>query len=126
MPERCGLQEAQRRPWIPRTTALDSYPGDGISPGMPDETTTIEILKSDRDRLDELRRYPDEPYLIIVRRLLEQIEDPEPLSPETLASIQASLDEIQQGEFLTHGELKRDLEERDPTHNHAFIPYNDP
>ncbi|WP_292492597.1 hypothetical protein [Methanoculleus sp. 10] len=93
---------------------------------MPDETTTIEILKSDRDRLDELRRYPDEPYLIIVRRLLEQIEDPEPLSPETLASIQASLDEIRQGEFLTHGELKRDLEERDPTHNHAFIPYNDP
>lgn len=45
---------------------------------MPDETTTIEILKSDRDRLDELRRYPDEPYPAIVRRLPDQSEDPEP------------------------------------------------
>ena len=76
---------------------------------MPDETTTIEITRSDRDRLESLRRYPREPYRTIVRRLLDQSEDPEPLSPETIADIQASLDEIRRGEFVTHEELKRDL-----------------
>ena len=76
---------------------------------MPEETTTIEITKSDRDRLNRLRRYPREPYRTIVRRLLDQSEDPEPLSPETIADIQASLVEIRRGEFVTHEELKRDL-----------------
>lgn len=76
---------------------------------MPEETTTIEITRSDRDRLNRLRRYPREPYRTIVRRLLDQSEDPDPLSPETIADIQASLDEIRRGEFVTHEELKRDL-----------------
>jgi len=76
---------------------------------MPEKTTTIEITRSDRDRLNRLRRYPREPYRAIVRRLLDQSEDPEPLSPETIADIQASLNEIRRGEFVTHEELKRDL-----------------
>lgn len=76
---------------------------------MPKETTTIEIARSDRDRLNRLRRYPREPYRSVVRRLLEQGEDTEPLSPETIAEIQASLDEIKRGEFVTHEALKRDL-----------------
>ncbi len=76
---------------------------------MPEETTTIEIARSDRDRLNRLRLYPREPYRSIVRRLLEQSEDTEPLSPETIAEIQASLDEIKRGEFVTHEALKRDL-----------------
>jgi len=76
---------------------------------MPEDRTTIEITRSDRDRLNRLRRYPREPYRAIVRRLLDQSEDPEPLSPETIADIQASLDEIRRGEFVTHEELKRDL-----------------
>ena len=76
---------------------------------MQEETTTIEIARSDRDRLNHLRLYPREPYRSIVRRLLEQSEDTEPLSPETIAEIQASLDEIRRGEFVTHEELKRDL-----------------
>ena len=59
--------------------------------------------------MNRLRRYPREPYRTIVRRLLDQSEDPEPLSPETIADIQASLDEIRRGEFVTHEELKRDL-----------------
>ena len=77
---------------------------------MPEETTTIEITRSDRDRLNHLRRYPREPYRSIVRRLLDQGEDTEPLSPEAIADIQASLDEIRRGEFVAHEELKRDLE----------------
>ena len=76
---------------------------------MTEETTTIEITRSDRDRLNRLRRYPREPYRSVVRRLLEQTEDCEPLSPETIADIQASLDEIRRGEFVTHEELKREL-----------------
>jgi len=76
---------------------------------MTEETTTIEITRSDRDRLNRLRRYPREPYRSVVRRLLEQAEDCEPLSPETIADIQASLDEIRRGEFVTHEALKRDL-----------------
>ncbi|EJG07623.1 MAG: hypothetical protein PHU26_10645 [Methanofollis liminatans] len=76
---------------------------------MQEETTTIEIARSDRDRLNHLRLYPREPYRSIVRRLLEQSEDTEPLSPETIAEIQASLDEIKRGEFVTHEALKRDL-----------------
>ena len=76
---------------------------------MAEETTTIEITRSDRDRLNRLRRYPKEPYRSVIHRLLEQSEDREPLSPETIADIQASLDEIRQGEFVTHEALKRDL-----------------
>ncbi|WP_243670106.1 hypothetical protein [Methanoculleus chikugoensis] len=60
---------------------------------------TIEITRSNRDRLNRLRRYPREPYRTIVRRLMDQSEDPPepPLSPETIADIQASLDEIRRG-----------------------------
>lgn len=76
---------------------------------MTEETTTIEITRSDRDRLNRLRRYPREPYRSVVRRLLEQTEDCEPLSPEAIAEIQVSLDEIRRGEFVTHEALKRDL-----------------
>jgi predicted transcriptional regulator len=76
---------------------------------MPEETTTIEIFASDRSRLNRLRRYPREPYRSVVRRLLEQTEDCEPLNPEAIAEIQASLDEIRRGEFVTHEALKRDL-----------------
>lgn len=76
---------------------------------MTEETITIEITRSDRDRLNSLRRYPKEPYRSGTRRLLEQNEDREPLSPETIADIQASLDEIRRGEFVTHEALKRDL-----------------
>ena len=75
---------------------------------MPEETTTIEITRSDRDRLNHLRRYPREPYRTVVRRLLDRGEDAEPLSPETIADIQASLDDIRRGEFVAHEELKRD------------------
>ena len=61
---------------------------------MPDGTTTIEIFESDRDLPESLRRCPDEN---------------ESLSPVALADIQASLDEIRRGEFVTHEALKRDL-----------------
>jgi len=74
---------------------------------MPDGTTTIEILESDRDRLDTLRPYPGEPYRAVVRRPLEENE---PLSPGTLAGIRPTLDGIRQGEFVTHEALKRDME----------------
>lgn len=76
---------------------------------MDEETTTIEITRVDRDRLNRLRRYPREPYRSVIHRLLETSEDHEPLSPETIADIQASLDEIRRGEFVTHEALKRDL-----------------
>jgi predicted transcriptional regulator len=74
-----------------------------------EETTTIEITKSDRDRLDALRRYPREPYRSVVRRLLDLGEDAEPLSPETISEIRESLAEIERGEYVTHEDLKRDL-----------------
>ena len=73
---------------------------------MPDGTTTIEIFESDRDRLESLRRCPDEPHQSIVHRLLDENES---LSPVALADIQASLEEVRQGEFVTHEALKRDL-----------------
>ena len=74
-----------------------------------EETTTIEITKSDRARLDALRRYPREPYRSVVHRLLDQGEDSEPLSPETILEIRESLAEIERGEYVTHEALKRDL-----------------
>ena len=76
-------------------------------PGMPDGTTTIAIFESDRDRLESLRRYPGEPHRAVVRRLLAENE---PLSPGTLAGIQASPEEVRRGEFVAHETLKRDLE----------------
>lgn len=74
-----------------------------------EETTTIEIIKADRARLNRLRRYPKEPYRSVVHRLLDQGEDSEPLSPETIMEIRESLAEIERGEYVTHEELKRDL-----------------
>jgi predicted transcriptional regulator len=41
-----------------------------------------------------------------VHRLLDENES---LSPVALADIQASLEEVRQGEFVTHEALKRDL-----------------
>ena len=76
---------------------------------MSEEKTSNSISRSERERMTNQRSYPRSTYRTIVRRLLDQSEDPEPLSPETIADIQASLDEIRRGEFVTHEELKREL-----------------
>lgn len=76
---------------------------------MAQGMTTIEISRSDKTKLDKLRRYPKEPYRLIIHRLLEVAEDTEPLTDEEIAEIRESLEEIERGEYVTHEELKRDL-----------------
>ena len=100
----------------------------GISSGMPDETTTItiNILKSDRDRLDELRRYPNEPYRLSFADCWTRAATPNSgVRGHSPASRHRS---TISGGAVTHEALKRDLRSVTPTpnHSHAFISYNDP
>ncbi|MBR1369290.1 hypothetical protein RJ53_07205 [Methanocalculus chunghsingensis] len=76
---------------------------------MTQGMTTIEISRSDKTKLDKFRRYPKEPYRLVIHRLLEVVEDTEPLTDEEIAEIRESLEEIERGEYVTHEELKRDL-----------------
>ena len=81
---------------------------------MPDETTTINTFKSDRNRLDELRRYPNELYRLSFAGCWTRA-DPELRSPGTLTGIQASLDDIQRGCDARGAETEP--EKRGPHHN---------
>ena len=72
-------------------------------------SSSLRIAAETKGRLDRLRVHPKESYNAIIDRLIESYTDPEPLSPEEIRGIEDALEELKQGKFSTHEQVKKEL-----------------
>jgi len=70
---------------------------------------TIHISPHTRDRLDSLKKSPDESYDAVISRLCDCRADDAPLSDEAMKEIEQSLAELREGISRTHEEIVREL-----------------
>lgn len=73
------------------------------------QSTSIRIRPETRDGLARLRKHPRESFDDVISRLIESATDDEPLSEETLRTIEKSLREYREGIYYTHEEILEDL-----------------
>ena len=73
------------------------------------QSTSIRIQKRTRDHLERLKKYPRESFDDVISRLIDAGVDNEPLSEETLKTIEQSLKEYRDGIYYTHEEILADL-----------------
>lgn len=73
------------------------------------QSTSIRIQKETRDHLQRLKKHPRESFDEVISRLIDGSVDDEPLSEETLATIEQSLKEYREGVLYTHEEILADL-----------------
>jgi predicted transcriptional regulator len=73
------------------------------------ETTTIQIKRSLKKKLDELKAHPSESMNSVIGRLAELATDYDPLSKEEINDIEKSLDDIKKGKVYSLGEVKKHL-----------------
>lgn len=77
---------------------------------------TIRISPQTQERLDSVKHSPEESYDTVISRLCDRLIDDEPLSEETLKTIEKSLAELREGIFHTHEEIMQDLITRKTEH----------
>lgn len=73
------------------------------------ETTTIQIRKSVKRKLDALKAYPKESMDTVIERLTEMATDDEPLSSEEILDIERSIEDIKRGRTVALSDAKRKL-----------------
>jgi len=71
--------------------------------------TTIQVEKSTKKLLDQLKIHPRESYDSVIKRLILERIDTEPLSEETIKSIEKALEDIKAGRLYTTEEVKKEL-----------------
>lgn len=73
------------------------------------ETTTIQITKVLKKKLEELKIYPQETMDQLIQRLAENKIDHEPLSEKEIKGIEEGLEDIKAGRIYSTKELKKEL-----------------
>ena len=89
-----------------------SNTGDGPdAKPIPEEPApvSIPVYPHTRDRLDSLKKSPDESYDAVISRLCDCRADDAPLSDEAMKEIEQSLAELREGISRTHEEIVREL-----------------
>lgn len=71
------------------------------------ETTTIQIKKSLKRKLDGLKVYPNETMDQLIERLADNKIDYEPLSEEEIKGIEKGLADIKAGKVYTLEQVKK-------------------
>lgn len=72
--------------------------------------TTIQLEEKTKERLTQLRAYPEETYNQVITRLINLSEDEkEILDEETLKDIEEAIEDIKAGRVYTHEEMKKRL-----------------
>ncbi|MFA7694044.1 MAG: antitoxin VapB family protein [Methanoregula sp.] len=69
--------------------------------------TTIYIREDLKDQLTTLKRHPKESYNDVIERLLTLATDEEPLSEETLAGLEESLEDVRNGNLISEKEIMK-------------------
>ncbi len=73
------------------------------------ETTTVQIKRSLKKKLEELKIHPSEPMDSVIERLANMAIDEEPLSPEEIKGIEEGLADIKAGRVYTTAQVKKRL-----------------
>lgn len=73
------------------------------------ETTTIQIRKELKKKLEELKVYPSETMDQLIERLANNKIDAEPLSDDEIKGIEEGLADIKAGRVYTTKQLKKKL-----------------
>lgn len=68
--------------------------------------TTIKISENMHERLESLKMYPRETYNDVLERVLEDLSE---LNDETRKSIEEARKQIEDGEFITHEDLGKEM-----------------
>jgi predicted transcriptional regulator len=71
------------------------------------ETTTIQLKKRTRARLEKLKVNEHEPMDAVIERLLDLSIDEEPLSTKEIEGIKAGLKDIEEGRVYTLEQVKK-------------------
>ncbi len=71
------------------------------------ETTTIQIRKALKKKLDALKAYPNETMDQLIERLADSKIDYEPLSEEDIKGIEKGLADIKAGRIYTLDQVKK-------------------
>lgn len=69
-------------------------------------TTTIQLSKDMKRKLEAIKLHPRETYEEVLERLLEDLRE---LNEETKKEIEEAVREIKAGEFRTHEQLKAEM-----------------
>ena len=69
-------------------------------------STTIQVSDEMKAHLNELKMHPRETYNEVLERLLEDMRE---LNEKTKKEIGKALKEIEEGEYLTHDEVGKEL-----------------
>ena len=73
------------------------------------ETTTIQVKRSVKKKLDTLKLYQAESMDSVIDRLRSMAIDEEPLSKEEIRDIEKSLDDIKKGKVYSLESVKKEL-----------------
>ena len=73
------------------------------------DTTTIQIRKELKKKLEELKVYPNETMDQLIERLADNKIDNEPLSDDEIKEIEDGLADIKAGRVYTTKQLKKKL-----------------
>jgi predicted transcriptional regulator len=76
-------------------------------------TTTICLEPEVKELLAGLKIHPDESYNSVVKRLVNNAYDWEPLSDETIKKIEEGLKDYKDGKYYTHEEVWNQLEKEE-------------
>ncbi len=68
--------------------------------------TTIQVTEEVKAALDRMKIFSRETYNDILERILEDLQE---LNEETKKEIDAALKEIEEGRYVTHEALKREM-----------------
>jgi len=71
--------------------------------------TSIRVSTDMRDKLSELKVHPKESYEDVIKRLVENSTDDEPLSDETIRGIEESLADIKAGRVYSLEDIAEEL-----------------
>ncbi len=69
--------------------------------------TSIYIREDLKTQLNTLKRHPKESYNDVIERLLTLAVDEEPLSEETLAGLEESLEDVRKGNLIPEKEIMK-------------------
>lgn len=70
------------------------------------ETTTIQVKQSTKEALEKMKIYKRETYNEVLERLLEEIQE---LNEETKKEIELARKAVEEGRYVTHEDLKKEL-----------------
>ncbi len=73
------------------------------------ETTTIQVKKTVKKKLNALKLYPREPMDSVIERLTDMAIDDEPLTKEDIRDIERSLEDVKKGRVYSLEEVKDEL-----------------